>query len=746
MAVVTPAYVSPEQATASDDIDGRTDIYSLGCVLYQMLAGTPPYMGSTPQAVLARHVSPDMAPGIRTVRTTISEPLEGVVRKAMAKVPADRFATAAELRDLLGQPDTYELPAKSTGSKRPIWMAAAAVVLVVGGFLGWNATRGDTGSLRTNQIVVYPLVTPELAAADATAGEDIAIIVGHTVDGTGALRWVDGWTLLTDEQRGRMRGVSAETEQRLARAQGSARYLTGSVFVYADSVQVLLALHDVAGDSILARSAESVPLETEGTWREEAIRAGLLAVNGLLPALIPVGSPDVVDEWRDRNPAAIADFLAAEQLFRRARSTEALVFYRKSIATDPQFSLAAVRGSQAAIWAHELEAVAELVQPILDRPEGVPPEYLHFANGLAAFANGAADEAVRQLREAVTLDPEFGEAWMQLGETYTHLLPNEPNPDSLANQAFARAFALDPSGTNVLFHLIQQAVRTGDTAGASEMAEAFLRADPDPQLAREVDIMVSCGAGGPDAVDWATVSREAPAAALHTAKAFGWAVVPCSEAANRAALASGDFRWFSEVGLVTMHLLQGRDDRARHIIDSIMVADSAGSSLYLVAAAFGAGALQTEVRVRAQEILARERARHGERYQRLALPYLLWEIGVLEARLGNVAAARDVRNTLTGLAGQDDGDPRLAGMLATAMAAHVAVAESDTAGAIDLLQSLVPTGNKNQLAWNEEESLGPERLLLAELLLSQGRFEEARAVAARFDTSLPLIYPLYLPA
>ena len=397
----------------------------------------PPFVGPTPQAVLARHMSMEMAPAIRTVRT-ISESLEGVVMKALAKVPADRFSTAAELHGLLGRPDTFELPVQSIRSRRSIWVAAAAAVIAAGGFLGWYAARGDAGSLRTNQVIVFPLVAPEQAGADATAGEDIAIIIGHTVDGTGALRWVDGWTLLTEEQRERMRGVSAETQRRLAREQGSARYLTGSVFVYPDSVQVLLALHDVAGDSIVARSAESVPLETEGTWREEAVRAGLLAVNGLLPALIPVGSSDVVDEWTDRNPAAIADFLAAEQLFRRAQSTEALVLYRKSIAADPQFSLAAVRGSQAAIWAHELEAVAGLVQPILDHPEGVPPEYLHFAQGLAAFANGQADRAVRELREALMLDPEFGEAWMQLGETYTHLLPNEPNPDSLANQAFER--------------------------------------------------------------------------------------------------------------------------------------------------------------------------------------------------------------------------------------------------------------------------------------------------------------------
>src|SRR4029077_17284348 len=92
--VGTPAYMSPEQATGGQ-LDGRSDIYSLGCVVYEMLTGSVPFTGLTAQAVIARH-SIDIAPPIRSVRPTVTDALERAVLTALAKVPADRFAKAAQ--------------------------------------------------------------------------------------------------------------------------------------------------------------------------------------------------------------------------------------------------------------------------------------------------------------------------------------------------------------------------------------------------------------------------------------------------------------------------------------------------------------------------------------------------------------------------------------------------------------------------------------------------------------------------
>jgi len=97
--VGTPYYMSPEQAT-SGALDGRSDIYSLGCVVYEMLTGSAPFTGPTAQAVMARHAM-DVVPPIRSVRPAVSDAVERAVLTALAKVPADRFATAAQFAGAL---------------------------------------------------------------------------------------------------------------------------------------------------------------------------------------------------------------------------------------------------------------------------------------------------------------------------------------------------------------------------------------------------------------------------------------------------------------------------------------------------------------------------------------------------------------------------------------------------------------------------------------------------------------------
>jgi serine/threonine-protein kinase len=94
IAIGTPAYMSPEQATGSERLDGRSDIYSLGCVLYEMLAGEPPFAGPTAQAVIAKRLA-DAAPGVRRVRPAVPTGVERALLTALARVPADRFATCA---------------------------------------------------------------------------------------------------------------------------------------------------------------------------------------------------------------------------------------------------------------------------------------------------------------------------------------------------------------------------------------------------------------------------------------------------------------------------------------------------------------------------------------------------------------------------------------------------------------------------------------------------------------------------
>ena len=103
LAVGTPAYMSPEQAMAEHELDGRTDLYSLACVLYEALAGEPPFAGANARATMVRHaIQP--APSLRAKRPDVSMRVDQVIAKALAKEPADRYATLLEFAEALAAP------------------------------------------------------------------------------------------------------------------------------------------------------------------------------------------------------------------------------------------------------------------------------------------------------------------------------------------------------------------------------------------------------------------------------------------------------------------------------------------------------------------------------------------------------------------------------------------------------------------------------------------------------------------
>src|SRR5438067_9292308 len=116
IAIGTPLYMSPEQGAGGEGLDGRSDVYSLACVLYEMLAGHPPFAGGTAQAILARH-SVDPVPPLRTARATVPTAVERALARALAKLPADRYATALQFAEALGGP-IPAAPSASGGSRR----------------------------------------------------------------------------------------------------------------------------------------------------------------------------------------------------------------------------------------------------------------------------------------------------------------------------------------------------------------------------------------------------------------------------------------------------------------------------------------------------------------------------------------------------------------------------------------------------------------------------------------------------
>ena len=147
MSLGTPHYMSPEQAMGERDLDARTDIYALGCVLYEMLTGQPPFTGPTAQSIVAKVITEKPLPP-STLRSTVSEQLDDAVLTALEKLPADRFATASSFATAIADTATStraararRVPATRTTPWRTISAGLAVVAVALLATSAWTWSR-----------------------------------------------------------------------------------------------------------------------------------------------------------------------------------------------------------------------------------------------------------------------------------------------------------------------------------------------------------------------------------------------------------------------------------------------------------------------------------------------------------------------------------------------------------------------------------------------------------------------------
>jgi len=158
LSVGTPHYMSPEQASADRELDGRTDVYSLGATLYEMLVGQPPFIASSAQAVVAKILT-ETPKLVSAERPTIPSSVEATIQKALQKLPADRFATAADLGEALVDP-SFTVPLAEKGGETP---AAAHGP--------WNRLSISLFAVAVPLTLALLWALSRLGAAGSTAGE-----------------------------------------------------------------------------------------------------------------------------------------------------------------------------------------------------------------------------------------------------------------------------------------------------------------------------------------------------------------------------------------------------------------------------------------------------------------------------------------------------------------------------------------------------------------------------------------------
>jgi tRNA A-37 threonylcarbamoyl transferase component Bud32/TolB-like protein len=341
LAVGTPQYMSPEQSAGEGDLDGRSDIYSLGCVLYEMLAGEPPFTGPSAQAVLAKRLSTP-APRVSILRDRVPAGVEAAVDRALARTPADRWPTAADFAAALAHPETLGAlsavrPAGRRWRRRAVQAGAAGAVLVAAA-VGLTLLNGMKGPyLDPEAIVVAPFENQVRDTSLAQLGALTSDWVTQVLQGAGAFKVAPtaavaaaAWT-------------PGSRVQDLAAATGAGTVVTGRVLLQGDSVFMRAELVNGRTGALV----RSVPTVAAGI-REPlaAVKALAERVAGAAAALLDPDSTGLT--YQSRNPTSYAAYRAYAEGGRWVAAGEwerAWKEYERAYALDTTFLRALIQAA-----------------------------------------------------------------------------------------------------------------------------------------------------------------------------------------------------------------------------------------------------------------------------------------------------------------------------------------------------------------------------------------------------------------
>jgi eukaryotic-like serine/threonine-protein kinase len=503
----TPAYMSPEQAAGTTDVDGRSDVYALGCVLYEMLAGEAPHAGPTAQAVLARRLS-ESAPQVIAMRDMVPDHVNDAVARALARVPADRFATVQALAAALEtRTAASERPAARTtgvpwGPRGLAAVAALAVMALAAGV--WSRGDADVAvptpaadeGLRAIAVIPFLNMSPD--------PENEYFADGIAEELLNALARVEGLRVIPRTSAFAFKGQEAPLAD-IARQLGVRHVLSGAVRKQGNRARITAQLVEVASnthvwgpqtydrelDDVFAVQEEIAQAIADalapalGTHRVsvtaatrdmEAYQLFLrgraryydrrLFGRGLADAVDDLGEatrrdPDFAEAWAYLGAAVYAE-AGARPRWSQAIADAVDQATNHALALDPDLPLArAVRGRRLMRRGHYVEGLRTLQRAAEEESRGTTARTWY---GTELLFLGYVDEAIPILEEAHRMDPLVAGNSAYLGVAYL-----AAGHDAQAETHIRRGIELGaPLG---IFSLIAEAANRGDAPRAG----AFFR-------------------------------------------------------------------------------------------------------------------------------------------------------------------------------------------------------------------------------------------------------------------------------
>ncbi len=464
LAVGTPTYMSPEQSMAERRLDGRSDLYALGCVLYEMLAGEPPYTGATAQAILAKRFR-EPVPRVSTLRDTVTPGLEAILVRLLATSPADRHGSASLLVQAL---DEYHrspgTPARASEGLRGgarwtrggLLVGAAVVVAAVGVKLWVSGVGVDAESLSPDRLAVLPFTVRGAPDFDYLA-EGMVDLMGAKLDGAGALTVVNPRAVISMVSAEQIDLGDPAAGERVARRFGAGRYLTGELTEVGGHIQLAAQLHELGSD---AGSPKGASVSTKPDQLLGAIDSLALELLGETMDTPEARIQQLATATTASLPA-LKEFLAGERLMRAGgQYREATASFERAIALDPTFALAWYRKSSVGEWVDHFD-VRSSADSAFKYSEGLSRRDRSLLEALRLRRVGLTEEAEQRYEAHLRTWPDEVDAIVQLGEIRFHDNPRRGRSMAEAIPFFQSALDLEPANADARIHLARLYALTG---------------------------------------------------------------------------------------------------------------------------------------------------------------------------------------------------------------------------------------------------------------------------------------------